>query len=59
VKGFRNLDKATARLAEELNQQYVFSYAAPSARDGRWHTIKVEVRKRGSKVRARAGYIAS
>lgn len=59
VKGFRNLDKATAKLADELNQQYVLSYAAPSARDGRWHNIKVEVRKRGSKVRARAGYIAS
>ena len=59
VKGFRNLDKATARLADEFNQQYVLGYASPS-RDGRWHTIKVEVRKKkGSKVRARAGYIAS
>ena len=59
VKGFKNLDKATARLADEFNQQYVLGYASPS-RDGRWHTIKVEVRKKkGSKVRARAGYIAS
>ena len=59
VKGFRNLDKATARLADELNQQYVLGYAAPAVRDGRWHEIKVEVRKRGAKVRARLGYIAS
>ena len=58
VKGFKNLDKATARLADEFNQQYVLGYAAPN-RDGRWHTIKVEVRKKGSKVRARAGYTAS
>jgi len=58
VKGFKNLDKATARLADEFNQQYVLGYAAPN-RDGRWHTIKVEVRKKGSKVRARAGYVAS
>ena len=59
VRGFRNLDKATARLADELNQQYVIGYAAPPTRDGRWHEIKVEVRKRGAKVRARLGYIAS
>jgi VWFA-related protein len=59
VKGFKNLDKATTRLADEFNQQYVLGYAAPN-RDGRWHTIKVDVRKKkGSKVRARAGYIAS
>jgi Ca-activated chloride channel family protein len=59
VKGFKNLDKAIARLAAEFNQQYVISYAAPSIRDGRWHAIKIEVRKKGSKVRARAGYTAS
>jgi len=60
VKGFKNLDKATARLADEFNQQYVISYAAPQNRDGRWHTIKVEVaKKRGAKIRARSGYIAS
>jgi Ca-activated chloride channel family protein len=58
VKGFKNLEKATAQLADEFNKQYVIGYAAPN-RDGRWHTIKVEVRKRGSKVRARAGYVAS
>src|SRR5688572_1144661 len=59
VKGFKNLDKATARLADEFNKQYVLGYAASSKRDGRWHTIKVEMRKRGAKVRARAGYVAS
>jgi Ca-activated chloride channel family protein len=59
VKGFKNLDKATARLADEFNQQYVLGYNSPN-RDGRWHTIKVEVKKKkGAKVRARAGYIAS
>ena len=59
VKGFKNLEKATAQLAAEFNQQYVLGYAASSKRDGRWHTIKVEVRKRGAKIRARAGYVAS
>ena len=60
VKGFKNLEKATAQLAAEFNQQYLIGYAASSMRDGRWHAIKVDVRKkRGLKVRARAGYIAS
>jgi Ca-activated chloride channel homolog len=59
VKGFRNLEKATAQLADEFNQQYVIGYASPD-RDGRWHSIKVEVRKKkGAKIRARAGYTAS
>jgi Ca-activated chloride channel family protein len=59
VKGFKNLEKATAQLADEFNRQYLIGYPASSNRDGRWHPIKVEVRKKGSKVRARAGYVAS
>jgi Ca-activated chloride channel family protein len=59
VKGFTNLAGSTARLADEFNRQYVIGYAAPASRDGRWHSIKVEVRKRGANVRARAGYAAS
>ena len=60
VKGFKDLEKATAQLAAEFNQQYLIGYAASTNRDGRWHRIKVEVRnKKGAKVRARAGYIAS
>lgn len=58
VKGFRNLDEATARLASELNQQYLIGYTTPHQKDGKWHTIKLEVKKRGAKVRARAGYMA-
>ena len=58
VRGFDRLDEATARIAEELNQQYLIGYEAPSRRDGTWHDIKVEVMKRGAKVRARIGYVA-
>jgi Ca-activated chloride channel family protein len=59
VKGFAKLAESTARLADEFNRQYVIGYAAPASRDGRWHSIKVEVRRRGATVRARAGYVAS
>jgi Ca-activated chloride channel family protein len=57
VNGFKNLDVATTRLADELNRQYQLAYIMPGARDGRWHPIKVEVRKRGVVVRARSGYV--
>lgn len=56
VKGFKNLDKATAQLASELNQQYSIAYAMPHQNDGKWHTIKVSVRQRGANVRSRTGY---
>jgi Ca-activated chloride channel family protein len=58
VNGFRNLDAATTRLADELNRQYQLAYVVPGARDGRWHPIKVEVRKKGVVVRARSGYVS-
>jgi len=56
VKGFKNLDKATALLASELNQQYLIAYAMPHQNDGKWHSIKVTVRQRGAIVRTRTGY---
>ena len=57
VNGFRNLDAATTRLADELNRQYQLAYVMPGTRDERGHAIKVEVRKKGVVVRARSGYV--
>lgn len=57
VNGFRNLDAATTRLADELNRQYQLAYLMPGTRDGRWHPIQVEVRKKGVVVRSRSGYV--
>lgn len=59
LRGFGDLDGATARLADELSKQYYLAYASTGARDGRWHTIRVEVRGRRVTVRARAGFIAA
>jgi VWFA-related protein len=59
VREFRDLDGATARIADELSKQYYLGYASPGKKDGRWHAIKVEVRDRRLKVRARRGYVAS
>jgi VWFA-related protein len=54
-----DLDGATARIADELSRQYSLAYVAPGDRDGRWHTIRVEIRDRNYTVRARRGYVAS
>jgi Ca-activated chloride channel family protein len=59
VKGFKNLDTATANLAQELNQQYLIAYTTPHERDGHSHAIKVQVKKRGVTVRSRSGYVAA
>ena len=59
VRGFRDLDSATARIADELSKQYFLGYVNPGEKDGRWHAIRVEVKDRRLTVRARRGYIAS
>ncbi len=59
VRGFGELEGATARLADELSRQYSLGYASSGTRDGHWHDIRVEVRDRRLAVRARRGYIAS
>ena len=55
----RDLDPATATIADELSKQYYIGYPSPGHKDGRWHSIRVEVRDPSLKVRARRGYIAT
>jgi Ca-activated chloride channel family protein len=59
VRDPRDLDPATAGIADELSKQYYLGYPSPGYRDGRWHTIRVELRNPSHKVRARKGYIAT
>ena len=59
VRDPRDLDPATAGIADELSKQYYIGYPSPGHRDGRWHTIRLEARDRSLKVRARRGYIAT
>ena len=58
VRWTRDLDPATAGIADELSRQYYLGYAAAGPKDGRWHAIRVEVRNGGYHVRARRGYVA-
>ena len=59
VRDPRDLDPATAGIADELSKQYYVGYPSPGHRDGRWHNIRVEVRDRSLRVRARRGYVAT
>jgi len=59
VRDFRDLDPAINSIADELSQQYYIGYPSPGYKDGRWHTIRVELRDPNLKVRARKGYIAT
>jgi VWFA-related protein len=59
VRGSEGLGPATARIADELSKQYYLGYSSNTERDGRWHSIRVNVRDRRLTVRARRGYIAS
>jgi VWFA-related protein len=58
IRSPRDLDPATAGIADELSKQYYLGYPSPGKKDGRWHSIRVEVRNRGYRVRARRGYFA-
>jgi VWFA-related protein len=59
VRDPRDLNPATANIADELRKQYYLAYPAIAKKDGRWHTIRVETRNQSYRVRARRGYIAS
>lgn len=58
IRSPRDLDPATAGIADELSKQYSLGYPSTGKQDGRWHTIRVDVRGSGYTVRARRGYMA-
>lgn len=59
IRTASDLGPATAGIADELSRQYSLGYTPAAEKDGRWHTIRVEVRNSNYRVRARRGYIAT
>jgi Ca-activated chloride channel homolog len=59
IRTARDLDPATASIADELSKQYYLGYSSPAKKDGRWHTIRVDIKGRSYRVRARRGYFAN
>lgn len=58
VRSARDLDPATANIADELSRQYYIGYSSTRPRDGTWHSIEVRLRDSRLIVRARRGYVA-
>jgi len=58
VRTTADLSAATARIAEELNTQYVLGYSSPHPGDGKYHSIRVKVNREGYRARSRNGYIS-
>jgi len=54
--GKDTVQQALNQIATEIHSQYELAYAPPKPIDLGYHTIKVEVRRPGAKVRARAGW---
>jgi Ca-activated chloride channel homolog len=54
-----DLAEATARIAEELNSQYLLGFTSARAPDGRYHSLRVKVTSGEYRVRARNGYVAT
>lgn len=59
VRSGRDLDPATASIADELSRQYYLGYSSTGRKDGRWHAIRVDVRDSSLHIRARKGYVAT
>jgi len=59
IRSARDLEPATADIADELSRQYYLGYSGAAPKDGRWHTIQVETRDSRLQVRARRGYVAN
>ena len=59
VRTGRDLDPATANIADELSRQYYLGYSSTGKKDGRWHTIRVELKDPSLHIRSRRGYVAT
>jgi len=58
IAGIGELEGAFRAILQELREQYVLGYyPGEIKKDGRWHEVKVDVRRSGVRVRTRDGYL--
>ena len=58
VRSAADLGPATARIADELNKQYMLGYSSLRPPDGGWRPLRVRIRHGDYITRARRGYFA-
>jgi len=59
VQSSAEIADATARIAEELNSQYLLGFTSAKGADGQYHSLRVRVPQGEYRVRARNGYVAT
>ena len=59
VQSSTEIADATARIAEELNSQYLLGFTSSKGADGQFHSLRVRVPQSEYRVRARNGYVAT
>lgn len=57
IKTTAELPAATARIAEELNHQYMIGYTPSTSADGKYHSVRVRTKNDSLKVRSRRGVV--
>ena len=57
ARSLKSIDEFYDRIIEELFSQYVLGYVSTNTKqEGRYRKIKVEIDRKGVKLRARKGY---
>jgi len=59
VRTSADISEASARIADELNSQYILGYTSTHGADGKYHSIRVKIAGTDHRVRARNGYVAT
>ena len=58
IVGTNDIEKGFERIVDDLSSYYLLGYYSTGKLDGRFHSIRVRVKRPGVKVRARRGYLA-
>ena len=58
VRNVNDFGRAVARIVDDSSNYYVLGYRPTTAQDGKFHKIAVKVKRSGTAVRARRGYVA-
>jgi VWFA-related protein len=59
VRNQNQFDRAIAQIADDAANYYVLGYLPPSPADGKFHRIRVSVKRPGISIRSRRGYTAT
>ena len=58
IVGSNDIEKGFKRIIDDMSAYYLLGYYSTGKLDGRFHSIRVRVKRSGVEVRARRGYLA-